>query len=72
MQDQVLEVLRMPTAPNALYHASCYEPERREVVLQVLELRPGGNHRCAACQRSFFDATLRPGPIRQLDLWPAA
>lgn len=64
---QVIEVLRMPIAPNALYHAACYQPDQRAVVLQVLELR--GTGRCARCQRLLFPPVAQHQIIRQLDLW---
>jgi hypothetical protein len=64
----VIEVLRMPHAPNAVYHEDCYTWDHKEIVVRVLQLRE--KQPCTAC-----GAMVSGKPavkVEQLGLWDAA
>jgi hypothetical protein len=50
MKTNIIEVLRMPRAPNVLYHKQCYasqEQHKDDVVLEVLRLI--NDAKCVKC-----------------------
>jgi len=43
----IIRVLRLPSAPNAHYHAECYTPIENDLVCGVLRLKD--DQSCAVC-----------------------
>ena len=74
MQTSVIEVLRRPDAPNAIYHRRCYTPQPQEIVLGVIALKD--NVKCAKCNKrikkclmDIMDNAFEDQQIVQLRLW---
>lgn len=61
---EVIQVLRMPDAPNMHYHRSCYTPRKEEPVLRVIQFLPGEDHLCGGCHQS-----VRTAPLQQPTLF---
>jgi len=74
MQTSVIEILRRPDAPNAIYHRACYVPQRDEIVLGVIALKD--SVKCAVCKKrikkgliDIMDNPFEEQQIVQLSLW---
>ena len=72
MRTNVIEVLRMPQAPNATYHKQCYTPKSGEIVLDVLRLIDDTS--CAKCKRTIgkgpvYEEGIEKPKIVQRSLW---
>lgn len=74
MNTSVIEVLRMPDAPNAIYHRQCYTPQSSEIVLGVIALKD--SVKCEKCRKrikkgfvDLMDNPFEEQQIVQLRLW---
>lgn len=70
----IIELLRMPHAPNAVYHKQCYVPQKDELVLEVLRLKDDAL--CTKCKQSISKGLAYEGSsdveekrIAQQSLW---
>jgi hypothetical protein len=54
--ENVIQVLRLPAAPNACYHTACYQDDGSEVVVRVYRLIR--DEPCAGCHGMVSDPPM--------------